>query len=137
LRYRLIDHTADVGVHIFGQNQERLFENAAEAMFSLMIEGSVQDKTETVQITLSGDTPEDLLMTWLRTLLSLFNVKNLIVLKTRIHSISGNSLSADLTITPFDAALHSIQNEIKAVTYHGLTVEKKDDRWFAQVIFDV
>ena len=49
---------------------------------------------------------------------------------------------AGLTATafgePFDPARHGIGREVKAVTYHGLSVERQPDgTWLAEVIVDI
>ncbi|RKZ30052.1 hypothetical protein DRQ27_05225, partial [bacterium] len=38
---------------------------------------------------------------------------------------------------PFDPKKHKFRLEIKAVTYHQLTVKKQGDKWFGRVIFDL
>ncbi|MBW2625760.1 MAG: archease, partial [Deltaproteobacteria bacterium] len=37
----------------------------------------------------------------------------------------------------FDAEIHTMKTEIKAVTYHQLEVVEDDQGWQAQVIFDI
>jgi SHS2 domain-containing protein len=37
----------------------------------------------------------------------------------------------------FDPSKHRINTEIKAVTYHQVTVKKTPDMWVGRVIFDV
>ncbi|MBW2538819.1 MAG: archease, partial [Deltaproteobacteria bacterium] len=34
--YKIIDHTADFGIHVFGSNPKELFANAALAMFDVI-----------------------------------------------------------------------------------------------------
>ena len=38
---------------------------------------------------------------------------------------------------PLDPARHSLGNEVKAITYHGLRVEPTADGWLAEVIVDI
>ena len=38
---------------------------------------------------------------------------------------------------PRDEARHPLIHEVKAVTYHGLTVERTDGGWLAEVIVDI
>jgi SHS2 domain-containing protein len=38
---------------------------------------------------------------------------------------------------PLDRARHVLEHEVKAITYHGLRVEKIADGWLAEVIVDI
>ena len=37
-KYKLLDHTADIGIEVWGKTKKELFENAVEAMFDLMVD---------------------------------------------------------------------------------------------------
>ena len=37
MKYRIIDHTADLGLHVFGADPSELFATAARAMFDIMV----------------------------------------------------------------------------------------------------
>jgi SHS2 domain-containing protein len=37
----------------------------------------------------------------------------------------------------FDSSRHEFKAEIKAVTYHQVTVKEEDGKWEARVIFDL
>ena len=38
---------------------------------------------------------------------------------------------------PLDRSRHELSHEVKAITYHGLRVEKQDGKWLAEVIVDI
>ena len=137
LKYHLFDHTADIGVRIFGKSLENLFEHAAEALFSLIVQGGSSEKNDVTTLCVTGETLEHLFMNWMRALLMQFSIKERIVLRVRIVALSENALEAELHTSSFDPDCHEIQHEIKAVTYHGLVVEKRGNGWFAQVVLDV
>lgn len=137
MKYRRFDHTADIGVRIFGETLKSLFEHGAEALFSLISGGGSAEKSEIVTLAIAGDTLEDLFMNWMKRLLFEFNGNERLIIRAVILSLSENALEAELWVVPFDPRIHEIQNEIKAVTYHGLIVEKRGEGWFAQVVFDV
>jgi SHS2 domain-containing protein len=52
-------------------------------------------------------------------------------------TLAEGSFSARGLGERFDPAVHSIETEIKAATYHGLRLERKDGGWTARMIFDV
>ncbi len=137
MKYRLIDHTADFGVHVFGSDSKELFSNAVLAMFDLITEvGSLQG-LNSIEVSISGDDWPDLMVNWLREILFLWNGKELLVKKTDITLLSENNLSAKVFYDPYDPDCHSIKIEVKAVTYHQIQVTSGPSGWEARVIFDV
>jgi SHS2 domain-containing protein len=54
-----------------------------------------------------------------------------------IETIDETRLSARLAGERLDYDRHEFETEIKAVTYHQLTVRQENGRWSARVIFDV
>jgi len=137
MRYKLIDHTADFGIHVFGADPEELFANAAFATFDMLTEIDSLESLKTTNLRVTGDDWSDLMVNWLRELLYLWNGKELLVKKTQILALSENELSANVELDPFDPDRHEIESEIKAVTYHQIQVSRGPDGWEAKIIFDI
>jgi SHS2 domain-containing protein len=137
--YKLFDHTADIGVEIFGRTKKELFANAAKALFDLMIENKVGEVSEkqNKKITIEGADVADLLINFLRELLYLFNGENRVINHCEILDCGNKKITAKLTGEFYNKAKHLIKTEIKAVTYSGLKVEKHKSGWKARIIFDV
>ena len=134
--YAFLDHTADLGINVRGEDLKNLFETAAKALRHLMIGGESQAKTSDMNITVSGQDLPDLLVRWLGEILYLFEGEDLVVTSIHIGFLSLSRLDAALKTVPFDPTLHKIHNEINAVTYHQIQVIEKGSTWEAQVIFD-
>ncbi len=134
--YVFLDHTADLGIKVRGEDLKNLFETAAEALMHLMIGGESQAKTTDMNITVSGQDLPDLLVRWLGEILYLFEGEDLVVTFIHIDFLSLSRLDAALKMVPFDPTVHKIHSEIKAVTYHQIQVIEKGSTWEAQVIFD-
>jgi SHS2 domain-containing protein len=47
------------------------------------------------------------------------------------------NLSATLSGEKFNKKKHIVLTDIKAVTYHDLKVEKREDQWVAEVLCDI
>jgi SHS2 domain-containing protein len=137
MRYRLIDHTADCGIHVFGTDPVELFANAAFATFDMLTEIDSLECLKTTNLKVIGDDWSDLMVNWLRELLYFWNGKELLVKKTQILALSENELSANIELDHFDPDRHEIKIEIKAVTYHQIQVGRGPEGWEARVIFDV
>jgi SHS2 domain-containing protein len=134
--YAFLDHTADLGINVRGEDSKNLFETAAKALMHLIIEGESQAETTDMNITVSGQDLPDLLVRWLGEILYLFEGEGLVVTFVRIGSLSPTRLDAAVRTVPFDPTAHKIHHEIKAVTYHQIQVIEKGSFWEAQIIFD-
>jgi SHS2 domain-containing protein len=139
--YKLFDHTADIGMDIFGRTKKELFAHAAKAVLDVMIQDYGCDEThaesEGKTFTIEGNDQEDLLVNFLREVLYLFNGEGWVVGHCKIMECTTKRLVAQLMGEPFNKKKHSIKTEIKAVTYSGLSIKKTKPGWQAKVVFDV
>jgi SHS2 domain-containing protein len=146
-KYKLFNHTADIGCEIFGKTRKDLFANGVTALFDLILERkrergnflaavagtALEEKT----IALEGNGLEDLLINFLREVLYLFNGKKWVAIDCRPLEITRKRIVAQLHGEPYNHQKHLVKMEIKAVTYHGLSITKTTKGWKARVIFDV
>lgn len=135
--YQEIEHTADVGVEIYGRSFEELLQNAAYALFDTIADVSAIRPERTRAIRVSGNDDESVLMNWLRELLFLFAVEEEVYASATIQSFQAGELRALVRGEKLDIERHRFKTELKAVTYHQFQLEHTDDRWTARVIFDV
>ncbi len=52
-------------------------------------------------------------------------------------TLTESGLKARAWGETLDFDRHQVNHEVKAVTYHGLTVERTAEGWMAEVIFDI
>ncbi len=136
-RFEVLDHTADIGVIVYGKDLKALFENAAEAFFHLIADlRTVRSKIKK-RIEINGESLERLLVDFLSELLYLHDVENLLFKKCRVDSVGEEGLRARVKGEVFQEGVHVIKTEVKAVTYHQIQVKKEEKGWRAQVIFDL
>ncbi len=134
-RYELIDHTGDVGIRVTAATLPELFETAAGGMYDILVDAPDVATTVEETIELEGETDE-LLRAWLGELLYRFSVNELIFRRFEI-GIDGRRLRARVRGAPMDRERHGLRTELKAVTYHGLSVRRDGDAWIGEVIFDI
>jgi SHS2 domain-containing protein len=137
LSYSIIDHTADLGIIVKGVDEKDVFIRAAQAMTDLMVKGDISKKTVIKDVLVEGEDFPDLMVRWLGEILYLFHGEKLIVNSIKIKSISPIKLKSTLTFRSFEPEHHQVIREIKAVTYHQISVDKTEDGWQARVIFDI
>ncbi|MBI2345559.1 MAG: archease [Deltaproteobacteria bacterium] len=137
--YELINHTSDVGVRVWGATPEDLFCHAAEAMLDILMDGwATAVKGTGHRVTVDAEDIERLLVKWLQHLIYEFDTKRMVPSSFKITECFPTRLKADITYAQFDPSQHHMKTELKAVTYHQLSVRQTSPhRWKAQVIFDV
>lgn len=139
-RYEFVEHTADIAVLVYGGSLKELFTSAALAMFSVLV-GKKQNKPKAalkeISIKKEEKSLEDLLKAWLDELLFYFSTKGLVLHRIKSLVCTTDSFDAKVLFDTFDDEHYEIKDEIKAVTYHELKVEKIRNRWRAHIIFDV
>jgi len=135
--YKLIDHTADFGIQVFGEDPADLFANAAWALFDLVADIRTIKGENGKKIIASGSDWPDLMVNWLRELLYLWTGNELLVKAVKINKIIPYEIEATLRFDRFAPGRHVLQHEIKAVTYHQIKVASSSRGWTAQIIFDV
>jgi SHS2 domain-containing protein len=135
--FETFDHTADVGLRVRAADLDALFAEAARGLFSLLVEnlGTVAG-TQRLDVQLTGDDPEFLLFDWLRTLLYRFDADHLLLSRFEVK-VAADGLKAICWGEPVDRTRHELAHEVKAITYHGLKVEREADGWLAEVIVDI
>jgi len=134
--YELISHTADIGIRLKANSLEDVFCSAASAMFDIMAKTKSPVKIkQSLDINLTADSYEDLLVYWLNELLSLSQVKQLVFSGFVIKELKKNKLKAVVEGRALNS--YTINTEIKAATFHGLKLTQIKGSWQLELIFDV
>ena len=136
-KYEFINHTADLGIRVWGESIEELFENAAYSMFDIIADLNRVELKKTMKVEIEKEELDELLADWLRNLLYKFNGDGYLLKEFRVETIDTQGLKAKVKGEKLDLSRHHLKTEIKAVTYHGLEVKEVDRGWEAQIIFDV
>ena len=135
--FELVDHTADIGVRVWGPTAEEVFEQAALAMFSLVCDPLDIGELEAVEVALEAESMDLLLAAWLNELLSVFKARQLVLSQFDLLELGEHSLSARVSGEPLDTSRHIICGGVKAATLHELSLEQRDDGWRGFVLLDV
>jgi SHS2 domain-containing protein len=135
--FEIIDHTADIGIIAYGASVEELFSNAALALFSLITEPETIEEKSHLNLTVSSDERDSLLVEWLNELIYSFDAKHILFHRFDIESLTHNELKATCHGEGFDPMKHKLKRGVKAATYHMLRVDKTNDGYKAQIILDI
>ena len=127
-----ISHTADWSARIWADDLPSLFTEAARAMNSLS--GTVIGNKSRVTRTFEAKGPdgESLLVAFLSELVYYQEQENL-AFDTFDLRIATQWLKVEME----GAQIEAVEKAIKAVTYHNLKIERVNDRFMAEIIFDI
>ena len=136
-RYEQFPHTADIGVRVFGRDIKELFENAAFAMFDVIADLDGIKKTAEEGLELVASDYEELLVLFLDELLYRFYTKSIIFSDFKITELKEFGLKARLYGRPARFNKNRLKTEIKSVSYSGLKIQKIEEGFKVEIIFDV
>lgn len=135
--YRIIDHTADIGIEVWGKTMAELFQNAALALFDIMVfTDHIKPKLEK-KIEVEAEDEEALLVRWLSEFLYWVDTENFLAREIAVTRIETGKVSALARGDVLDRKRHQPRREIKAVTYHDLKIEKTPSGCTARILFDL
>jgi SHS2 domain-containing protein len=134
-RFKLIEHTADVGLIAYGNTLAEAFGNAAYGMFTIIAELGTVKETESRQLEVSDNDLEGLLFEWLNRLIYFFDVEMLLFKRFNISDLAENRLKAICYGEKYDPSRHHLKIGVKSATYHMLKVDRGKNE--VRVIFDI
>ena len=131
--FEFLDHPGDLKLRAWGSDLAGLFASAAEGMMTFLFGTGVADlephRMETIEIE-AGDR-EALLVDWLSELLYRATAEYHGYTGFQVHELTETKLKATAV-----AAVAEAVEDIKAVTYHELSIREGDHGWEATVVFD-
>jgi SHS2 domain-containing protein len=133
--YELVDHTAAIGVRLWGPTAEEVFEQAALALFSLVCDPLQIGDLVTVDVELKAESRELLMAAWLNELLAIFEARGLVLFQFDIRELGDRVLRARVVGEPLGR--HVLCGGVKAATVDELSLERRGDAWEGFVLLDV
>lgn len=138
--FEFLEHTADVYVAAYGLTFEEALENAALALFETMTDTTVvrQENTDLLQV--KAEDEIGLLYSWLETLLKRFEIDGYVYSKFRVKIRKEPQclhLCGEAVGEPFDPTRHPSRTEVKAVTYHRMSIRREAGGVTVEFILDI
>lgn len=136
-RYEQIPHTADIAIRVAGNSMRDLFKNSAYGMFDIIADLSGLEKSISININITANSQEELLVSWLDELLYNFYTKGVIFFDFDITDIGEGRLKAKANGRLIGENKNRLKKEIKAATFHNLNIEEKNGKYSVEIVFDV
>lgn len=139
--FKIIPHTADIGLSVTASSREELFADAVFGLRSLLLSKISFKNSDLKKIQLEAITLEDLLVQWLSELNFLFETKYWMLARIDDLTISVSEglfqLNANISGGLLEFVGSEIELEVKAVTHHDLNIEQSNDVWSVKIFFDL
>ncbi|HNW59278.1 MAG TPA: archease [bacterium] len=136
--YKILNHTADVGLEIEADTLPALFAVAADGLMHLICPHCQIKPLQSHALQVCGENLEELLVNWLSELNYLCQVQNFLTSQIHITEIHDRFLKAEVLGERCDPMRHSVRSEIKAVTYHRIEVRQEAaELWRGRIYFDI
>jgi len=138
-RYVYLDHTADIKFEAYGKTYDELFLNAGYAFSNLVTDSSLVEKKMVKKFYLSSQDIISLLYDFLEELIILFEVEHFVVSEVSKIEIDreNNKIFVKLTGDEANRDKYEFKNNIKAVTYSDMKIEKIESGLKATVVVDI
>lgn len=139
-KFEFFDVTADVGFHAYGENLADAFQNAGLATFEVMTDTSQIKPAVKREIIVESEDEKALLYDWLSELLFLHDYEDLVFSQFKVNIKKKDpetfSLHAEVYGEKFNQKNHEVRDEVKAVTFHLMEINKEKNGCNLQVILD-
>ncbi|HWP83861.1 MAG TPA: archease [Terriglobia bacterium] len=136
-RFEILEHTADVGLRIYGQTLAELFANAGLGLMALALEPRDVPERERLPLAAAGSDAAELLVNWLSEILYHLDTEGWAFRRFVIRECSPTAIRAEGWGERCDPAARRRAVAVKAVTYHQLCVRETPGGYEATVYFDI
>ena len=133
MKYKLLDHTGDLRVLIYGNNYKSLFENALYAMTNLITDTSKLTENKIKGIKILKRNYDDLMISFLNDILFYLETDGILYYDSDII-IKNNELTGTIygSIIPDNVEYEYV---IKAPTYYNLEIKPENN--YAIIVLDI
>lgn len=137
MKYEYLPHTADIKFRAFGKNIDDVFKNCALAMFNILGDTS-KVKTEKIKkIKVKTNSIESLLYDFLEKLLILIDTEGFFLHNVKELKIDKKKLELTAIIDGDDIKKYQLSGDIKAITYHDMSIKLTKYGYEAIVVVDI
>jgi len=140
MKFKFLEHTADIKFQAFGKNIEEVFKNSALALKESISEDKIKEKIKKkIFADVEGRGIEGALQGFLEEFLFLFETEGFLlsrILEIKVEEKQG-AYFITCKMTGDKAKNYEITNHVKAVTFNEIFVRKEKGKWVGQIVLDV
>jgi len=139
MKYKYIDHTADLKVRAYGKTLEEAFANAAIGGFDFLTDTTKIKKKTEKKISIKSKRLEALLYDFLEELLFLLDTESFIISDFKDMKIKQAKDKFELTCVAQGDSYknYDVKGDIKAITYSEMLIKKEKTGFVIEAVFDI
>lgn len=134
MKYRFIDHTADVAFEVYGKDLVELLENAAYAFYDAFVYTESLEKSEQRIVEVEAEDEDLLLYRWLNELLFLFETEFFAGKEVKVEVENSKAIG---TIVGGRFSREDVKVEPKAITMHKFGIRREKNGLVAFIVVDI
>ena len=135
--FHLLEHPSDLGIEASGPTIGEAFEQAALGLITVIAEAETIGAVEEHGLEITAQDYENLLVKWLSEILYLYDGEDFLLKEVRIRSIAPRKLKARLFGEKYQPEKHRVRLDVKAITYHQLSIKRENGHTTIRVFFDI
>ena len=135
--YELRDHTADIALYAWSDTLEGLFASAGRGLYAAIGELKPMGSAVGAVIELRAGDAESLLHDFLSELLFHFETKHVLYSDFEFTRLDDNVLRANARVADMDERGSILDREVKAVTFHDVSIVRASGQYQVTFILDI
>ncbi len=135
--YKIIDHTGDMGFELAGKTLPEVYARSLLALSDIIVRSDALSASEARELVVSGEDDVSRLHAILEEALFQFEKDGFLAKEAKVSVSKDGSVLAKLKGQRVDPATQPVDRVVKAITWHGLAIEKKRGKVKARVILDL
>lgn len=136
-QFEFVDHTADLGVRVRAPTAEALVQIAVTALYATVGQVVTLESPLRRERLVFDATDRSLLLRDLLAALLRWFERGEVAIAVNILTFTDQRLTAEAHFAPLDRQRSDLQREVKAVTYHELSLRQTNDGYEAFFIVDI
>lgn len=139
MKYKYLEHTADIKFQAYGKSLEQAFGNAALALSNVIVDTKNVKKKIKKTIEVEGEDLKSLLYNFLEEFLFLLDTENFLLSKVNNIKINKKNNNYELTaiVSGDNVINYKTKGDVKAVTYNEMEIKQEKNKVMLQVVLDV
>jgi SHS2 domain-containing protein len=137
-KHTFLSHTADIAFDVEADSIEELFIESFDGWLNSVVENIEKNADSVVEINLTAESLEQLLVDFLNEVNFLLTVKKILCVDVKELSIDTEKLSLNTILKIQNVKDDSmLKEEIKSVTYHQMEIRNEKGKYYVRVVFDI
>ena len=136
LKYKFLEHTADIKFQAFGKSIEKVFENSAKALIKTIYSKKIKRRISKT-ISIKAKDFESLIYNFLEEIIVLIDTDSFLCSNIKNLKIDQKKFTLTAVLIGDNSEKYNIQTHVKAVTMGDIFVKQEGKKWISQVVLDI